>query len=113
MVRSLGGLLGNVLCFGTVVDGRDIWGISVKILVRTGLERESFLGSGEMSIEGRLVIESLGEGINDIDDWKDIVSLGVFIGGIFAWRKFNNLLKFLFFLAGLLFFLVIFVRWAI
>ena len=47
-MRSLGGLLENCLCFVTVVDGRDVWGISGKILVRTGLERESFLGSGEM-----------------------------------------------------------------
>ena len=61
-----------------------------------------------MSIEGRLVIESSSEGINDIDDWKDIDRFRVFFGGIFVFKKFNNLLRFLFFLAGLLYFLFIF-----
>ena len=93
-----------------MVVGIEVCGIFGKKFVRTGFERESGLGSGDTSIEGRLVMESLGEGITDIDDWKDISSLEVFIGGIFAWRKFNNLLMFLCFLAGLLFFLVILVQ---
>ena len=44
-----------------------------------GFERESGLGSGDTSIEGRLVMESLGEGLNDIDDCKDIAGFVVFM----------------------------------
>ena len=90
-------------------DEREVWGINGKIFVWTDFESESGLGSGDMSIEGRLIIESLGDGFKDIDDWKDIISLGVLFAGIFTRRKFNNLLKFLFFLAGLLLNLVILV----
>ena len=105
--RTLDRLLEHVLCF--VEDEREVWGINGKIFVWTDFESESGLGSGDMSIEGRLIIESLGEGFKDIDDWKDIISLGVLFAGIFTRRKFNNLLKFLFFLAGLLLNLVILV----
>ena len=68
-------------------DEREVWGINGKIFVWTDFESESGLGSGDMSIEGRLIIESLGEGFKDIDDWKDIISLGVLFAGIFTRRN--------------------------
>ena len=97
-MRTFDGLLENVLCFRTgVVDAREGWGINGKIFVWTDFESESGLGSGDMSIEGKLVRESLGEGVIDMEDWKDIISFGVFFEGIFTRRKFNNLLRFRFF----------------
>ena len=112
-MRTFDGLLENVLCFRTgVVDAREGWGrgINGKIFVWTDFESESGLGSGDMSIEGKLVRESLGEGVIDMEDWKEIISFGVFFEGIFTRRKFNNLLKFLLFFAGLMFILIILVQ---
>ena len=56
----------------------DKMGINGKIIVWNCSESKN--RCGDMSIEGRLVMESLVEGVNEIDNYNDTIWFIVFIG---------------------------------